>query len=145
MAEYKVVKKGNKKKIGRKKYTIVGFEMAPKMKKHTRTIDIDKVVVVKPEMQELSVKQQFQITYRKLFRMIMELLESDSTDGDIQIALTEVEKMKKIIQNKYKRIVKQEEFMKMWNKTILLEKQLKERLLLMQLFSLPEERKGRGR
>ena len=53
--------------------------------------------------------------------------------------------MKKIINNKYKRIVKQEEFMRMWNKTILLEKQLKERLLLMQLFSIPEERKGRGR
>ena len=32
MSEYKIVKKSTKKKIGRKKYTIDGFEMSPKLK-----------------------------------------------------------------------------------------------------------------
>ncbi len=145
MSEYKIVKKSTKKKIGRKKYTIDGFEMSPKLKKHKSTIDIDKVVVVNKEMQELSIKQQFQITYRKLFRIVMELLETDSSEGDIKLALNEVEKMKRIIKNKYQKVLMEKEYIRMWNKTLLLEKQLKERLLLIELFMAPESRKGKGR
>ena len=96
-------------------------------------------------MQELSIKQQFQITYRKLFRIVMELLETDSSEGDIKLALNEVEKMKRIIKNKYQKVLMEKEYIRMWNKTLLLEKQLKERLLLIELFMAPESRKGKGR
>ena len=75
----------------------------------------------------------------------MELLETDSSEGDIKLALNEVEKMKRIIKNKYQKVLMEKEYIRMWNKTLLLEKQLKERLLLIELFMAPESRKGKGR
>ena len=85
----------------------------------------------------------------------MDTLESaDTSEGDILLALDEVAKTKKILQDKYRQELDQQEYHLMWHKVTLLERKLKEKrawLIKMQknyamfLESEFKEKKGRGR
>ncbi len=152
---YQVKKDRRKKKMGRKKLTVDGLKMNPKFSHHQNLIEVKEIIVIESSLKEQVLKRQFQVAFRRLFKMVANTLSSDeATEGDIKLALDEILKVKKVLQSKYKHQISNEEYRIMWNKVYLLQKKASERLVWLEELKKNytmyyqeelEEKKGRGR
>ena len=147
-----VIKKENlKKKLNKNNIANLGYKMNPKLKNHSNFIEVKEIIIIKPSMKEKVLKLSFQVAFRRLFKLVMDLLQDDNaTEGDTTICLDEIAKMKKILQQKYKNQINKEEYRTMWSKVSLLQKRLQEKIVKQQMYKMyfteeKEEKKGRGR
>lgn len=155
MTSYIVIKTMDNKKLGRKKLKINGYPMNLKLKPRKDLISVSNFMIVDDNLEKNVLLKQFQLAYRRLFRVIMDVLnDPDATSSDTQIALTEIEKMKQILKDKYEHKFTDLEYKRMVKKVELLEKQLKEKLIfennMRKMYQKImdeelEEKKGRGR
>ena len=151
----KIKKEKKKKNLGRKKMNLDGMTMKPKLKAHQNLISVSEIIVIAPSLKKGVIKKSLKLSFRRLFKLVMDTLESaDTSEGDILLALDEVAKTKKILQDKSRQELDQQEYHLMWHKVTLLERKLKEKrawLIKMQknyamfLESEFKEKKGRGR
>ena len=151
---YQIRKEKNKKNLGKRKPICQGIKMNPKLRNHRDLIEVKEIIIINPSLKEQVLKLQFQVAFRRLFKIVMDSIEDDGTMGDANIVLDEVLKAKKILQKKYKNQIKNEEYRIMWNKITLLEKELtnkiiiqkqRQEMLQMYMEETKEEKKGRGR
>ena len=152
---YQIRKEQKSKFLAKKNLQFTGLKMKPKLRDHAQFIEVKEIIIVYPSWQEKAMKLQFQVAYRRLFKLVMDVIEDNgSTAGDTKHALNEIQKKKKILRSKYKNKISNEEYRKMWNKVFLLEKKLTEKIVWqqemtkfieLQLASEKEEKKGRGR
>ena len=147
-----VIKKDNiKNKLNKNNIANLGYKMNPKLKNHSNFIEVKEIIIIKPSMKEKVLKLSFQVAFRRLFKLVMDLLQDDNaTEGDTTICLDEIAKMKKILQQKYKNQINKEEYRTMWSKVSLLQKRLQEKIVKQQMYKMyfteeKEEKKGRGR
>ncbi len=155
MTSYKIQKDDKVKKLGKKSLKVEGLLMNPKLKNHNTFVDVKEIIIVNPNLKEKVLIMQFHIAFRRLLRLIMSLSEEDATDGDIKLAFNEVEKMKRVLKEKYEHQIDMEEYHRMWKKACLLESDLKqiviqktkeEQLYFRQMMEQNvEEERGRGR
>ena len=155
MTEYKLYKNTKERKLGKKKIVVDGFQMNPKFKSHQSLVNVEEIIIASPNLKDKVLKMQFNIAFRKALRMVMDTVEGGG-DEDIGIALNELDRMKKILKDKYEQEVSTSEFHMMWQKIELLESDLKRTLVerrrmeelyfrrMMEEEKLEEER-GRGR
>ena len=151
---YQIRKEKNKKNLGKKKPVCQGVKMNPKLRNHRDLIEVKEIIIINPSLKEKVLKLQFQVAFRRLFKIVMDSIEDDGTIGDTNIVLDEILKAKKILQKKYKNQIKNEEYRMMWNKMSLLEKEITNKIILkkqrqemfqMYMEETKEEKKGRGR
>ena len=148
---YVIKKEHLKKKLNKNNIANLGYKMNPKLKNHSNFIEVKEIIIIKPSMKEKVLKLSFQVAFRRLFKLVMDLLQDDhATEGDTTICLDETAKMKKILQQKYKNQINKEEYRTMWSKVSLLQKRLQEKIVKQQMYKMyfaeeKEEKKGRGR
>ena len=151
---YQIRKEKNKKNLGKRKPVCQGVKMNPKLRNHRDLIEVKEIIIINPSLKEKVLKLQFQVAFRRLFKIVMDSIEDDGTIGDTNIVLDEILKAKKILQKKYKNQIKNEEYRMMWNKMSLLEKEITNKIILQkqrqEMFQMfmeetKEEKKGRGR
>ena len=151
---YQIRKEKNKKNLGKKKPVCQGVKMNPKLRNHRDLIEVKEIIIINPSLKEKVLKLQFQVAFRRLFKIVMDSIEDDGTIGDTNIVLDEILKAKKILQKKYKNQIKNEEYRMMWNKMSLLEKEITNKIILQKqrqemfqryMEETKEEKKGRGR
>ena len=151
---YQIRKEKNKKNLGKNKPVCQGVKMNPKLRNHRDLIEVKEIIIINPSLKEKVLKLQFQVAFRRLFKIVMDSIEDDGTIGDTNIVLDEILKAKKILQKKYKNQIKNEEYRMMWNKMSLLEKEITNKIILqkqrqemfqMYMEETKEEKKGRGR
>ena len=152
---YQVRKENARKSLGKKNPNLNGIKMKPRLKNHVDYIEVKEIIVVYPKFKQTVLKAKFQVAFRRLFKIVMDIYNSsDSTEGDIFLALDEINKMQKILQCEYKHELNNVEYHNMWKKAQLLKQKLEEKLLLereyrmqleMYLEEQREEKKGRGR
>ena len=151
---YQIRKEKKTKNLGKRKPICQGDKMNPKLRNHTDLIEVKEIIIINPSLKEKVLKLQFQVAFRRLFKIVMDNIEEDGTNTDANIVLDELLKAKKVLQKKYKDQIKNEEYRIMWNKISLLEKEVKNKLILQkqreEMLSLyneeiKEEKKGRGR
>lgn len=151
---YQIRKEKKTKNLGKRKPICQGVKMNPKLRNHTDLIEVKEIIIINPSLKEKVLKLQFQVAFRRLFKIVMDNIEEDGTNTDANIVLDELLKAKKVLQKKYKDQIKNEEYRIMWNKISLLEKEVKNKLILQkqreEMLSLyneeiKEEKKGRGR
>ena len=155
MTKYKLDKNTKERKLEKKKIVVDGLQMNPKFKNHQSLVNVEEIIIASPNLKEKALKMQFNIAFRKVLRMVMDTME-DGGDSDIGVALNELDRMKKILKEKYEQEVSISEFHIMWQKVELLESDLKRTLVerrrmeelyfrkMMEEQEIEEER-GRGR
>lgn len=132
-----------------------GFHMKPKLNSHPSLISIKEIILVEEKLKNNVIQKQFNRTFRRLIAMIIDVTESDNTtSSDCIMALNEITKTMSIIEKKYQKALKKNEYMKMQKKLLLLENKIKEKLIQIRMTNMAkklksslekEENKERGR
>ena len=92
---YQIRKEKNKKNLGKRKPVCQGVKMNPKLRNHRDLIEVKEIIIINPSLKEQVLKLQFQVAFRRLFKIVMDSIEDDGTIGDANIVLDEVLKAKK--------------------------------------------------
>lgn len=158
MTSYRLEKEIQEKKIIKKKISKTGLHMKPKLKERKDFILVKEIIIVNPTLQEKVLKMQFNLAFRRLLKLVIEVVEDETaTSGDVGVALSEVERMKNVLKDKYKKNVSSKEYFSMWRKAEYLEQELeKKAIVIKQVEKMyfkkmitnslePEEERGRGR
>lgn len=158
MTSYRLEKEIQEKKIIKKKISKTGLHMKPKLKERKDFVLVKEIIIVNPTLQEKVLKMQFNLAFRRLLKLVIEVVEDETaTSGDVGVALSEVERMKNVLKDKYKKNVSSKEYFSMWRKAEYLEQELeKKAIVIKQVEKIyfkkmitnslePEEERGRGR
>ncbi len=152
MEKYQIDKNKKAKKITKKDWMVEGIHLNPKIKERERLIKVEEITVVNKNLKEKVLKMQFSVAFKRLLKQVMNVSESENpSDGDIKLALSEVERMKQILKEKYKKELSHQEYHTMWRKAEILEEDLKRKIIyqeqrkefLNQIYR--EEERGRSR
>ena len=87
-----------------------GYDFNPKNSSNNN-LKINQIVVVNPTMTDKILTIKFKQRYKRLLMIVLSILngaESDTTQGDIEIVLDEIAKMRDILLHKYKSFLKKE-------------------------------------
>ena len=94
---YQIRKEQKSKFLAKKNLQFTGLKMKPKLRDHAQFIEVKEIIIVYPSWQEKAMKLQFQVAYRRLFKLVMDVIEDNgSTAGDTKLALNEIHKTEKI-------------------------------------------------
>lgn len=145
MEAYSVIKENKLKKIGRKKIHLDGYCMNLHLKKIHHLIEVKEIMIFNESLKKNVIQRQFNIAYKRLFKMVMELCQDDEdSSGNTEILLSEVERMKAILKDKYQQEISNKEYFNMMKKACLLETELQNRLVLLASYQ-QEKQRGMGR
>ncbi len=151
MISYSIHKAEEEKKIiKKKKLNIEGYQINPKWSNKEDLIKVNSITITSETLKQNFLHKQFAVAYKKLFRKILATLEGDSS-SDTLLSLDEIEKNKRILKDKYQKLLSLKEYENMLKKIELLESKLKEKFILQKNIELYleqeqiEETKGRGR
>ncbi len=155
---YYIVDRGSIKRKLKKNLTLDGFMMKPKMRLRKDFIEVKEIIILDRTLTDNVLKMQFQVAFKRLFKMVMNIMESDdASESDMNLALSEIERTKQVLKDKYAQVISQNEYRRMRRKVTILEKQLREKIIIQQRFREMmwsmmqtrqenlEEKKGRGR
>lgn len=94
----------------------------------TKNSNIKEITIVNKEIIYGLISSSFNKKYKKLLREI--LLDDEDNDGDaLKLALDEIARLRSILENKYKRFLKKQDQEKLLKKLLLLEKDIKIKLV----------------
>ncbi len=106
MANYSIKKDNNNEEIVYMSGNIKGYDFSPK---NSNKLKIDQIMIINKNATDKILTVKFKQRYKKLLMVVLSILnDSDSTEGDIMIALDEIAKMEDILLNKYKTFLKKE-------------------------------------
>ena len=155
---YYIVDRGSIKRKLKKNLTLDGFMMKPKMRITKHFIEVKELIILDRTLTDNVLKMHFQVAFKRLFKMVMNIMESDdASESDMNLALSEIERTKQVLKDKYAQVISQNEYRRMRRKVTILEKQLREKIIIQQRFREMmwsmmqtrqenlEEKKGRGR
>lgn len=114
-------------------YNVEGLTINTKSKKK-HILKINKITISDPEYINNYINIKLDKKFKKLVKLVYEMLSTeDETDSDITNFLGEIDKLKSIIENKYKYYLNILEYDRFMKKLFLIEKELKERLIQIQM------------
>lgn len=106
VANYSIKKDNNNEEIVYMSGNIKGYDFSPK---NSNKLKIDQIMIINKNATDKILTVKFKQRYKKLLMVVLSILnDSDSTEGDIMIALDEIAKMEDILLNKYKTFLKKE-------------------------------------
>ncbi len=145
--EYKISKDNFGKRImGKKKVVFEGENIALHYQKRNNLLKISEITIIDDTMKENNLIRQYNSRYKKLFKLIMDILETSSSSTDEALGLDEIFRVKKVLKDKYRHKVSNEIYRKMWKKVSLLEDELRNKIKLERiLFEELMSSKGKSR
>ena len=142
MAEYIIKKKYKKLKIN-KINRVEGYELNHKIK-NKKMISIESLIIENQSCTNNLIQKKLNKNFRDLMTLYLQAMNSDD-DGDVEIALSEIERIKKIITYKYQEKMSKELILKYLKRLSLFEKNLKEKENLLRLNEELMWNKGKAR
>ena len=143
-----VVKKKSDKVVSKKKVkSIKGFSVKPRNKvKPEEMIDVDEMILVDNDLIKILIDKKVKRGFDKILNMYTILEEDeDSSSGDWDLILDEVDRFKKHVLAKYKEYLKKEEEKKILKKIDIIKKEITNKKSLLIQDELQENKKGKGR
>ena len=108
MANHTIKKENNKNEIVYINGEIRGYDFNPK-KGSNNNLKINQIIIVNPTMTDKILTIKFKQRYKRLLMIVLSILNgADTTQGDIEIVLDEIAKMRDILLHKYKSFLKKE-------------------------------------
>ena len=148
MASYLIKKDEKTNKIVYMEYEIKGYDFTPKSKKDSY-IKINQVTIVNPSLIEKTLHMKFKKSFKKVASNALRVIENEeSTSDDAMLCLNEIKRLAGILMNKYDKHLKKEITKEYLTKLLILEQELKMKLMIsMNNFykEEPKEEKTRGR
>lgn len=118
-----------------------GYSFNPKI---TTPYIVDDITLYDYNLISFYIYNKFIRKYKKILGIVIAILQNeDSSDGDFEIALGELEKQKHIINTKYIKYLKKQEIAKYLKKVEYLELELKNKYMINKMFL--EKNYGKGR
>lgn len=106
-----------------------GYKFTPKKDLPYDGIKINEMIIIKPSLIEKVIKRKIKNRLDYYLKLIIENLDDDSDDSDTRKALGDLERYKKIINERYS-IYLDEKYMELLNKKmVVIERELKNNLL----------------
>lgn len=135
MSNFILSSNDNKKVIAELKLT-EGYSFSPKKYSRIKTVRI-----YDPKRIENVVITKYSIKYRRLAKIIKDLLNSeDAEESDYMICLDEIEKLKSILQIKYQSFLKRQMYEYFLNDLFFLENVLQEKIIEYRNSTMMEKR-----
>jgi len=125
---YTVDKVNTNKKL-KKKIIFEGYSMKPRLKTRKDFVEVEEIVIIEPSLKKKVLKTQFAVAFKRMVKLVMNTVDGDETSGDMKIAFSELERMKRILKDKYKRELSAREFSNMWRKVNMLEDELNAKII----------------
>ncbi len=109
MNSYLIKKNKETNEIIYMSYDFDGYKFKPK--KNSKYLNVNNIMVVKPEMISKILHIKFNKLYQNLEHIVLNYLASDDEedDGTCEILLDETDKLKSIYQKQYEKYLKKEE------------------------------------
>ncbi len=135
MSSYLIKKDKYSGEIVYMEYDLEGYKFNPKNDGSKPYIKVNSVTIYKPEMIDHLLSRKFQRKFDRLSEIIVRFLyneDDDGTDeGDYFILLDEVARLKSIVDLKYKKFLKNEEYKDYIHKLTFLDNQLRQKIAIM--------------
>ena len=124
--KYVIDKKGNNSKLANYNVKLDGMEVKPKNEVKNQTIKAGKVVLVDGELKEEYIRKRLSKKIDKIINFMLRILNEDDTgEDDAGMVLDELNRLKGIMINKYRKDMKESEYKSMLAKIILIEDEFK--------------------
>ena len=121
-----VIEKNNDKKLANYNVKIDGLSVKPVNNVKNQTIKAGKVVLVDDDLKEEYIRKRINKKMDKIIVFMLRILNDDGTsEDDTGMVLDELNKLKGIIINKYKKNMKESEYKSILAKLILIEDEFK--------------------
>lgn len=124
-----VVKKDSKDVVTYMEYTSrSGLNLKPKHKQNFEDmINVDEMIIINPSLIRKLIDKKCSKNFERILKMVNVIFDDDSDDTSFMIALDEIERLKKLIANKYKSYMKEEEYDIYMKKLEIIKQELEER------------------
>lgn len=148
---YYLEKKNNNCKATLLERNMNGFRVNPKNQIPYEGIQVNQMTVIKPSFIEKVVKKKIKRRLDSYMQYMIMVLEKSSDEEDgagIDIALNDLERLKRMIKNKYQMYLEEKYVALLMKKIALLERELKIKKYYFEQLDLEKEEtksKGRGR
>ena len=124
--KYVINKRGNDKKLANFNVKLEGMEVKPKNDVKNQTIKAGKVVLVDESLKEEYIRKRVNNKIDRIIKFMLRILNDDDTsEDDAGMALDEINKLKGILINKYRKEMKESEYKSILAKLILIEDEFK--------------------
>lgn len=133
MSNYMVKKDNLTGKIAYMEYDLDGYSFKPKSVKDKPYISVNNVTIYEPVMIDSLLSKKFSKKFDRLSQIIMNFLfqdDDDSDEGDFMILLDEVQRLKSIVELKYKKFLSNEEYKDYIHKLDFLDGQLRQKIAI---------------
>ncbi len=136
--DYVIKKKNKNKKISKFKIKEEGYEFKPNIR-NTDLIKISSLIVYNQGMIEQVLVKKIDNSFRKLTSLVFNTINDDADGSGVCIALNELTKVKSNLMNQYKAYIKKNEYDKYMKRLNLYQKELKDKLIVIEEKTLEEE------
>ena len=124
--KYVIDKNNDDKKLTYYNVNINGLEVSPINEVPNQKLMIGKVMLVDSDLQFSYIKKRINRKLDKIIKFMLRILNDDDTsDEDSGMVLDEINRLKGIIINKYRRYMREEEYKSILAKIILIEDEFK--------------------
>lgn len=108
MINYVIKKETKTKKIVYLSEHIHGYNFIPRNDKPNE-LKIDEIIIVNSNLTDYVLTIKFKKRYKRLLLIVLSILNgADATEGDVQLVLDEIAKMRSILLHKYNQFLKEE-------------------------------------
>lgn len=134
MSSYLIKKNSKTNEIVYMEYDLEGYKFYPKNNDGQSYIKVKSVTIYKPEMIDHLLAKKFEKKFERLSQIILKFLyqEDDECDeGDFMILLDEVARLRSVVEIKYRKYLKIEEYKDYLAKLSFLDNQVRQKLALL--------------
>lgn len=132
MSSYVIEKDTTTREIVYMEYDLDGFSFKPK--NHNKTIiNVSKVTIYKSEMIEHVLTKKFEKKFERLSQIILKFLyqdDDDADEGDYEILLDEIQKLKSVVELQYQRFLSNQEYKDYIHKLVFLDEQVRQKIAI---------------
>lgn len=144
---YIINRENKKKKISSVIKMDIPYVMKPNLKKRDNMLEIKEILIVDNDIKKNMCNIQFDRLFKRLTKIVLEVIDDSTNEGDSIIALNEILHAKEIVLDQYLHATTKQEIKKMLKKLEYLEEQLKQYIinLNMQNYLNNNQEKAKGR
>lgn len=141
MASYLIKKSNDNKSIICMEYELDGYKLEPKNKENNG-IHIKEITIINKSMIDKVLTKRFIKNYEKLFKAVSSVVTDENpSDDDVRRCLSEIERLKSIIDNKYNRFLSIQKYKYFMNELYMLNETVNKKIIMMNLkrtFTIPD-------
>lgn len=129
-SKFKLVKKSMQATINLPKNNVEGYLIKPKNNVIYKGILVNKLVLYNMKMIELVLKKKVKIKLNTYLKYIIEAMDNDATEGDVGRSLTDIDRYRGIILERYAKFLDEKYIEILIKKIQLIEKELKKKAII---------------